>query len=136
MRIVCFSAQGSTQYVTVELTPDVMLLLSASTAVICELPSNKNSTDKVAVPLARLVPFPFVSVGSNTIKPASGLVSPQSSVALTPFQLLSTALIITLKEWSATWTSGVPVLPEGVFGAAVSPGSKTCSCVNVRWMRR
>src|SRR5262249_14729998 len=43
------------------------------------------------------------------------------------FQFASTALTITLKAEPATWVEGVPVLPEAVPGAAVSPGTSSCS---------
>src|SRR6185312_7477508 len=53
------------------------------------------------------------------------------SVAVTGFQLASTALTVTLKAPPAVWADGVPVLPEAVPGAAVSPGSRIWSFANV-----
>ena len=41
------------------------------------------------------------------------------------FQLASTALTVTLTEAPAVTPVGVPVLPDPVPGAAVSPGSST-----------
>ena len=52
------------------------------------------------------------------------------SVELTRFQLASTALTVTLNEPPAVCALGVPVLPEAVPGAAVSPGSRICSLAN------
>ena len=54
-------------------------------------------------------------------------VKPTVWVVLTRFQLSSTARITTLKDAPAVWLLGVPVLPVGVPGAAVSPGSSVCS---------
>jgi hypothetical protein len=45
----------------------------------------------------------------------------------TKFQFASTAFTVALKEVPAVCAVGVPVLPEEVPGAAVSPGSSTCS---------
>ena len=46
------------------------------------------------------------------------------------FQLASTALTVTLNEEPAVAADGVPVLPEAVPGAAVSPGSRIWSFAN------
>src|SRR2546426_316983 len=50
-------------------------------------------------------------------------------VLLTAFQLASTALTVTLKAVPALCAVGVPVLPVALPGAAVSPGTSTCSFV-------
>lgn len=52
-----------------------------------------------------------------------------SEAELTMFQLASTALTVRLTVVPAVWAVGVPVLPEVVPGAAVSPGRRTCSFV-------
>ena len=52
------------------------------------------------------------------------------SVEVTRFQLASTALTVTLKAPPAVCADGVPVLPEAVPGAAVSPGIRICSFAN------
>ena len=52
------------------------------------------------------------------------------SLVLMMFQLASTALAVTLKARPAISLFGVPVLPEGVPGAAVSPGSNNCNLAN------
>jgi len=44
------------------------------------------------------------------------------SLVVTRFQFASTAFTVTLKEVPAVCGLGVPVLPVGVPGAAVSPG--------------
>src|SRR5262249_15557693 len=49
------------------------------------------------------------------------------SLVLMTFQLVSTALTITLKAVPAVCTAGVPVLPVALPGAAVSPGTSSCS---------
>src|SRR6185436_7189123 len=51
-------------------------------------------------------------------------------VLLTAFQFASTALIVTLKAMFAACEFGAPVLPVGVPGAAVSPGTNTCNFTN------
>src|SRR6266542_2843050 len=51
-------------------------------------------------------------------------------VLLTTFQLASTALTVTLKAVPAVRAVAVPVLPVAVPGAAVSPGTSTCSFRN------
>jgi hypothetical protein len=54
-------------------------------------------------------------------------VMPQVCVLLTMFQEASTALTVTEKGLPAICEFGVPFFPETVPGAAVSPGSKSCS---------
>ena len=58
---------------------------------------------------------------------ASLEVMPTVSVALTRFQLASTALTVTLKPVPAVCADGEPVLPVPVPGAAVSPGIRNWS---------
>src|SRR6266851_5149300 len=53
------------------------------------------------------------------------------SLALTDwFQLASTALTVTLIALEAICATGVPVLPLAVPGAALSPGTNSCSLAN------
>ena len=62
---------------------------------------------------------------------ASEHVIPTVSVTfVTKFQFASTALTVTLNAVPAVSAVGTPVLPVPVPGAAVSPGSKSCSFVN------
>ena len=49
---------------------------------------------------------------------------------LTRFQNASTARTVTLKDAPAVVAVGVPVLPLTLPGAAVSPGTRSCSLVN------
>src|SRR5947207_2102506 len=53
-----------------------------------------------------------------------------SVIVLTNSHLASTALTVTVKGVPAVWALGVPVLPVPVPGAAVSPGTRSCSFVN------
>jgi len=46
-------------------------------------------------------------------------------LVVTTVQVLSHAFTVTVNGMPATWARGVPVLPDPVPGAAVSPGSKT-----------
>src|SRR6266567_487347 len=66
---------------------------------------------KVAVELVEVIPTVSVTV-------------------LTRFQLVSTALTVTLNAVEAIWARGVPVLPLAVPGAALSPGTNSCSLAN------
>ena len=52
------------------------------------------------------------------------------SVEETGFQLASTALTVTVNGLPDACELGVPVLPLAVPGAAVSPGSRSCSFAN------
>ena len=61
---------------------------------------------------------------------ASELVIAIVSVEVTGFQLASTALTVTVNDAPAVCADGVPVLPEAVPGAAVSPGSRIWSFAN------
>ncbi|MEK7229623.1 MAG: hypothetical protein AAB154_06235, partial [Candidatus Binatota bacterium] len=54
---------------------------------------------------------------------ASDEVIPTVCVELTTFQFASTAFTVTLNAVPALWAVGVPVFPEAVPGAAVSPGT-------------
>ena len=62
---------------------------------------------------------------------ASVEVMPTVSVEVTTFQFASTALTVTLNESRRSSADGVPVLPDAVPGAAVSPGSRIWSFANV-----
>src|ERR1700693_1431589 len=52
-----------------------------------------------------------------------------SVTVLTRFQQLSAATTVTLNALLTVWALGVPVLPETVPGAALSPGVNNCNCV-------
>ena len=53
-----------------------------------------------------------------------------SVTVLTRFQLVSTALTVTLTALETIWARGVPVFPLAVPGAALSPGTNSCSLAN------
>ena len=97
----------------------------ASVAVIVQLPMLSRVATNVAVPLTNASSGGMVALGSVVSRCTT------SVAALTRFQSASTALTITGKEIPAACPSGVPVLPVGVPGAAVSPGSSTCSLTNM-----
>src|SRR2546422_2206515 len=69
---------------------------------------------------------------------ASDEVIPTVSVALViKFQFASTALTVTVKAVPAVCAVGLPVLPVGLPGEAVSPGARIWSLVNAltrTWM--
>src|SRR3989442_9029233 len=52
------------------------------------------------------------------------------SLVLIKFQFASTAFTVTLNAAPAVCASGAPLLPEGVPGAAVSPGASSCNFAN------
>src|ERR1041385_1678436 len=54
-------------------------------------------------------------------------VMPTVSELLTRFQSASTERTVALNDVPSPWAAGVPVLPEAVPGAAVSPGTNSCS---------
>ena len=53
-----------------------------------------------------------------------------SVTVVTRFQFVSTARMVTLKAVPAVCGLGVPVFPVAVPGAAISPGSSSCSLAN------
>ena len=108
-------------------------LIVAAGLVLAVIAPLVTSVDvKVAVP-------PVFGVTENVLVPATSAalagsaalasveVMPTVSVEETGFQLASTALTVTLKAVPAVCAVGVPVLPEAVPGAAVSPGSRIWS---------
>src|SRR5207247_8374938 len=97
------------------LVPSVM-----SVVVIVQLPTLLKVTAKVLVPAVSAALAGWVSL-------ASVVVMPTVSVLLARFQFASTALTVTLKAVPAICAAGVPVLPMGLPGAAVSPGTSSCS---------
>ena len=95
-----------------------------SVAVSVLLPAVFSVTLKVLVPLTSAA-----LAGRDAL--ASFEVIPTTSVTLlTMFQFASTAFTVTVKAVPAVRLLGVPVLPEGDPGEAVSPGTSNCSLVN------
>src|SRR5262245_41018421 len=77
----------------------------------------------------------FVPDTSELLPNAEAFASEDVSVTVSVtfviiFQFGSTALMVTLKAVPAVWVDGVPVLPVALPGAAVSPGTNSCSFVN------
>src|SRR5436190_17874880 len=100
------------------LVPSVM-----SVAVTVQLPTVLSVRLKLFVPATSAALAGRRSLGSVQVMPTVW-------VLLTRFQLASTALTVTLKAVPALCAVGVPVLPEVVPGAAVSPGTSSCSFTN------
>ena len=93
----------------------------ATLAVIVAVPLVFSVTCSCAVPPARFA--------SPAVTPAASVVARWTrSVAATGFQLWSTAVTVTVNGVPAVCSPGVPVRPEGVPGAEVSPGSSAWSC--------
>ena len=100
----------------------VLVPSSTSVAVTVRVPpAVRNVTLNTWVPPTKAALGGKVALGSVVVMPT---VSP---MAPTRFQLASTAFTVTLKGVPAVRAVGVPVLPEVVPGAAVSPGTNNCS---------
>src|ERR1041384_2655118 len=106
------------------LTLFVLLGSVTSLAVTVKLPLLLKNTGKICVPATSAVLAGKVAVGSVELKPTV------SVTLVATFQLLSTALTVTLNPLNALCALGVPVLPVGVPGAVVSPGTSSCNFVN------
>ena len=100
----------------------VMTPFVRSVAVTVWEPAVFKVTEKVLVPEDR-------AALAGNVAWLSEEVIPTVSFVLTTFQLASTALTVTLKDVPAVRAVGVPVLPELVPGAAVSPGMSSWSLV-------
>ena len=97
----------------------VLLGSVTSEAVSVWLPAVLKVTPRVCVPDTN-------AVFAGKVAFASPLVSAITSVTLVMrFQKASTALTVALKAVPAVCAEGVPVLPEAVPGAAVSPGTSS-----------
>src|SRR5690348_18421138 len=103
-----------------ELVLLVIAGLVTSEPVTVALPEVFKVTLKVWVPAAR-------ELSEGKLALLSLEVMWTVSFVLTRFQLASTALTVTLNAVPEVWVVAVPVLPEAVPGAAVSPGVSTCS---------
>ena len=98
----------------------VMLGNVRSLAVNVEDPAVRRVTLSVVVPATRAVLGGSVAYGSDDARETR-------SGALTRFQYASTPLTVILKDVPAVRAVGDPVFPEKVPGAAVSPGTRSCS---------
>src|SRR5947207_2498407 len=119
-RRICSLVKAPTLAVIDGLVFAVLVASVMAEAVIVQLPTLLKVTAKVLVPPVRAALAGWVSL-------ASVVVMPTVSVLLARFQFASTALTVTLKAVPAICAAGVPVLPMGLPGAAVSPGTSSCS---------
>jgi hypothetical protein len=106
--------------VVTELVLGVIPPVVTSDAVTVRLPEVLRVTLKILVPLTNAALAGNVALASLEVIPTV------SVTVLITFQFESTALTVTLKAVPAVRAVGVPVLPVGVLGAAVSPGIRTC----------
>src|SRR5262249_13843269 len=109
---------------------EVLLPSVRSVAVRVKLPVVLNVTVRFVVPASRSATGGRVAVTSLELRPTVSLS------VLTRFQKASTALTVTSKPLPAIWVAGVPVLPEAVPGAALSPGTSNCNCAKVAGLTR
>src|SRR5439155_1627414 len=96
----------------------VMAPLVMLVAVTVWEPAVFEVTGKVLVPATR------AALAGNIALVCEDVI-PTVLVALTTFQLASTALTVTLKDVPAVRAVAEPVFPELVPGAAVSPGIRS-----------
>jgi len=81
------------------------------------------------VTLKTFAPFTNAALAGRTAFASLAAIATVSFV-LIRFQNASTALTVTLNGVPAVWAMGVPVLPAGEPGAAVSPGNRICIFAN------
>src|SRR5262245_6046928 len=111
------------------------LTVMAGLVLAVLVPSVRSVAVRVKLPVAlketiRLVVPPAMAVAAGKVALASLALRPTVSFSvLTRFQKSSTALTETAKLVPAIWALGVPVLPEGVRGAGLSPGTSSCKRV-------
>src|SRR5688572_17399862 len=97
------------------------------------LPSVRSVAVKVALPtvfsvtLKVFVPDTSAALGGKVALPEEEVRPTVSLMVSTRFQVASTLLTVTLKGVPAACGLGVPVLPVGVPGAALSPGTSNWS---------
>src|SRR5262245_7186077 len=109
---------------------EVLLPSVRSVAVRVKLPGALKWTIRFGRPAARAVAGGRVAVVSLELRPTVSLT------VLTRFQKASTALTVTSKPLPAIWALGVPVLPLIVPGAALSPGTSSCSWAKAAGLTR
>src|SRR6266581_3060947 len=106
-----------------ELVLAVLVPSLRSLAVRLKLPLVLKETVRLVVPETSAVFGGSAAVASLELSPT------MSVTVLTRFQKPSTALTVTPKPMPTIWALGVPVLPLALPGAAVSPGTSSCSLV-------
>src|SRR5262249_35315633 len=103
------------------LVPSGIVTSDWSWAEMLKLPSAFRITRKVPEPLTSCA-----AAGSDALASVLRILIVWV-IEVTRVQVASHALTVTRKGIPAVWGDGAPVLPEGVPGAADSPGSNTCS---------
>src|SRR5437016_171393 len=93
-------------------------------AVKVKLPLVPKKTVNVCVPAAS------AAFDGNSAVASVEVIPTVSVTELTTFQLVSTALTVTLKLVLAVCALGAPVLPVALPGEAASPGTSNCSFTN------
>src|SRR5436190_625806 len=83
--------------------------------------------DVFSVTLKVCEPLTNDALAGRTALASLELIPTLSLILDRKFQFASTALTVTLKAVPAVWAVGVPVLPVVLPGAAVSPGTRSCS---------
>ena len=83
-----------------------------------------------SVTLKVCVPPTNAALGGSVALASLDAIPTMSVSVFFRFQFASTALTVTLNATPTVCDDGVPVLPEAVPGAAVSPGTKSWSFVN------
>lgn len=111
--------------VTDALEPAVNAVPDATVAVIVCAPAVLNVTEKSLVPDTR------AAFDGSVAAPSDDVIAMVCVEDDTTFQFASTAFTVAVMPDPATSSVGVPVLPVDVPGAAVSPGSSTCTLVAV-----
>src|SRR6266568_5487105 len=104
-----------------ELMLAVLVGSVTSPAVTVLLPAVLSVTLRVVAPEINDAFAGSVALASEEVR------ATVSVTVLTTFQLLSTALTVTVNAMPAVWAIAVPLLPVGVPGLAVSPGNRTWS---------
>ena len=118
---ICSLVKSPALTVIAGLVLDVLVPSVISLAVSVALPAVFSVTLKVCVPAVSAVLEGKLALESLEEIPT------KSVRVLTTFQFVSTAFTVTLKAVPAVCTVGTPVLPLVVPGAAVSPGTRSCS---------
>ena len=84
----------------------------------------------LSVTLKFLVPFVNVLFGGKMALLSDEVIAIRCVTFVTGFQFESTEFTVTVTAAPAVCVFGVPVLPVGVPGAALSPGTSNCSLAN------
>ena len=121
---ICILVKAPAVTRTPGLVFEALELSLMSLAVSVEVPAVRRETLKVWVPFTSAALAGKSAFASDEVIPAT------SVMLLMIFQLASTALTVTLNALPAVRALGAPDFPLTVPGAAVSPGTNSCSFVN------